>query len=120
MVAFLGILVLTSCGNDGPDERGEGAVDQAEIMLGERVYPVMFALAILVVLAWKVAGRIGVDRWHLPALGTPWSPGLVIRHVIRQMRNGYRPEYPGAAGDSHSSTIDAAPWMLSRPLRTSS
>jgi len=41
--------------------------------------PVMFALAILVVLAWKVAGRIGVDRWLLPALGTPWSPGLVIR-----------------------------------------
>jgi thiosulfate dehydrogenase [quinone] large subunit len=40
--------------------------------------PVMFALAILVVLAWKVAGRIGVDRWLLPALGTPWSPGLVI------------------------------------------
>ena len=71
MVASLGILVLTSCGNDGPDERGEGAVDQAEIMLGERVYPVMFALAIFVVLAWKVAGRIGVNRWLLPALGIP-------------------------------------------------
>jgi len=38
MMAFLGILVLTSCGNDGPDERGEGPVDQATIMLGERVY----------------------------------------------------------------------------------
>jgi len=35
--------------------------------------PVLFVLAILVLLAWKVSGRIGVDRWLLPALGTPWS-----------------------------------------------
>lgn len=38
MVAFLGILVLTSCGNDGPEKRSEGPADQATIMLGERVY----------------------------------------------------------------------------------
>ena len=41
--------------------------------------PVLFVLAVLIVLAWKVAGRIGVDRWLLPALGTPWSPGVAIR-----------------------------------------
>jgi thiosulfate dehydrogenase (quinone) large subunit len=40
--------------------------------------PVLFVLAILILLAWKVAGRIGVDRWLLPALGTPWSPGGVF------------------------------------------
>jgi thiosulfate dehydrogenase [quinone] large subunit len=34
--------------------------------------PVLFALAILMILGWKVAGYIGVDRWLLPALGTPW------------------------------------------------
>jgi thiosulfate dehydrogenase [quinone] large subunit len=35
--------------------------------------PVLFILTILLVLAWKVAGHIGMDRWLLPALGTPWS-----------------------------------------------
>jgi len=37
--------------------------------------PVLFTLAIGVVLAWKVAGYYGVDRVLLPALGTPWRPG---------------------------------------------
>lgn len=40
--------------------------------------PVMFLLGILVLLAWKVAGRIGIDRWLLPALGTPWQAGTLI------------------------------------------
>lgn len=40
--------------------------------------PVLFLLAVLLLLAWKVAGRIGVDHWLLPALGTPWG-GLVLR-----------------------------------------
>lgn len=35
--------------------------------------PIMFTLAIGVVLAWKVAGYIGIDRWLLPKLGTPWQ-----------------------------------------------
>jgi len=47
--------------------------------------PVMFVLALLILLAWKVAGRIGVDRWLLPALGTPWSPGLAISPPRSQM-----------------------------------
>lgn len=34
--------------------------------------PVLFTIAILLVLAWKVAGWWGLDRWLLPALGTPW------------------------------------------------
>ncbi len=33
----------------------------------------MLTLAILLILAWKVAGWIGLDRWLLPYLGTPWS-----------------------------------------------
>jgi thiosulfate dehydrogenase [quinone] large subunit len=36
--------------------------------------PVMFTLAVGVMLAWKVAGYYGVDRWLLPLLGTPWHP----------------------------------------------
>ncbi len=37
--------------------------------------PVLFLAAILLLLAWKAAGHIGVDRWLLPKLGTPWHLG---------------------------------------------
>lgn len=37
--------------------------------------PVLFTLAILLILAWKVAGWWGADRWLLPVIGTPWQPG---------------------------------------------
>jgi thiosulfate dehydrogenase [quinone] large subunit len=40
--------------------------------------PVLFLLAILLMLAWKIAGWWGLDRWVLPALGTPWEPGEVF------------------------------------------
>lgn len=33
--------------------------------------PVLFTLAILLLMAWKVAGYWGLDRYLLPALGTP-------------------------------------------------
>jgi thiosulfate dehydrogenase [quinone] large subunit len=39
------------------------------------VNPLMFLITILLILAWKVAGYYGVDRWLLPKLGTPWHPG---------------------------------------------
>ncbi len=35
--------------------------------------PVMFIIAILLIMAWKVAGWYGLDRWALPFLGTPWT-----------------------------------------------
>lgn len=41
--------------------------------------PILFTLAIFLVLAWKTAGWIGLDRFILPALGTPWRPGLIIK-----------------------------------------
>lgn len=41
--------------------------------------PVLFTLAILLLLAWKVAGWYGVDRWLLPLLGTPWGGGALWR-----------------------------------------
>jgi thiosulfate dehydrogenase [quinone] large subunit len=31
-----------------------------------------FAAVIWLILAWKTAGWIGLDRWLLPALGLPW------------------------------------------------
>jgi thiosulfate dehydrogenase (quinone) large subunit len=35
--------------------------------------PVLFGIGVFLVLAWKVAGFWGLDRWLLPALGTPWD-----------------------------------------------
>ncbi len=37
--------------------------------------PTLLILSIGIMLAWKVAGYIGGDRWVLPTLGTPWKPG---------------------------------------------
>ena len=41
--------------------------------------PVLFGAAILLILAWKTAGYVGVDRWLLPLVGTPWQPGKILR-----------------------------------------
>ena len=35
--------------------------------------PLLFILATWLVLAWKVAGWYGLDRWALRFLGTPWK-----------------------------------------------
>jgi thiosulfate dehydrogenase [quinone] large subunit len=40
--------------------------------------PVLFLLAILLILAWKVAGYIGLDYYLLTIVGTPWKPGRVF------------------------------------------
>lgn len=44
------------------------------------VNPAMILVSILLVLAWRNAGWIGLDRWALPRLGTPWRPGSVVQH----------------------------------------
>lgn len=41
--------------------------------------PLMFVVGTWLVLAWRNAGWYGLDRWLLPALGTPWQPGYLIR-----------------------------------------
>lgn len=43
------------------------------------VNPILLIISIFLVLAWKTAGWWGLDRWLLPTLGTPWSPGLVFQ-----------------------------------------
>jgi thiosulfate dehydrogenase [quinone] large subunit len=40
--------------------------------------PVLFGLGVFLVLAWKVAGYWGIDRYLLPALGTPWKVGRLL------------------------------------------
>jgi thiosulfate dehydrogenase [quinone] large subunit len=44
------------------------------------INPVLLTIEIFLILAWKTAGWWGLDRWVLPALGTPWSPGLVFEN----------------------------------------
>jgi thiosulfate dehydrogenase [quinone] large subunit len=53
--------------------------------------PVLFALTVFLVLGWKVAGWVGLDRVLLPLLGTPWQPGKVASVV-------YRHDAPAAGG----------------------
>src|SRR5688572_1384731 len=56
--------------------------------------PLLFALAILLVLAWKVAGYYGADAVLLRNLGTPWQLG----DIFRQGQQGERAqEAVGAA-----------------------
>ena len=42
--------------------------------------PLLFAIGIFLILAWKTAGYWGVDRFLLPLLGTPWRPAIVIKN----------------------------------------
>jgi thiosulfate dehydrogenase (quinone) large subunit len=44
------------------------------------VNPVFFVIEVMLVLAWRNAGYIGLDRYVLPALGTPWHKGKVFQH----------------------------------------
>lgn len=55
--------------------------------------PILLFIAIFLVLAWRVAGWWGLDRWVLPALGTPWRPG----YVFEEGTGGPVVEQPGQA-----------------------
>ena len=40
--------------------------------------PVLLLLAIFIILAWRVAGYWGLDRWVLPLIGVPSAPGTLF------------------------------------------
>ena len=44
--------------------------------------PVLFTMAIGLMLAWKVAGYYGLDRYLLPMLGTPWRANVATGRPI--------------------------------------
>ncbi len=56
-----------------------GVLDAAGVASGDGPPPLLFALAVALVLAWKSAGWIGLDRWLLPLLGMPWRGGALFR-----------------------------------------
>jgi thiosulfate dehydrogenase (quinone) large subunit len=41
--------------------------------------PVLFTMAIGLILAWRVAGYYGLDCYLLPSLGAPWRPGALFQ-----------------------------------------
>ncbi len=43
------------------------------------INPIMIILSLGLLLAWKVAGHLGLDRFVLPAFGTPWQPGKMFK-----------------------------------------
>lgn len=42
------------------------------------VNPAMIVVSAVLILAWRNAGYIELDRWALPALGTPWHRGAAF------------------------------------------
>jgi thiosulfate dehydrogenase [quinone] large subunit len=48
------------------------------------INPIIGALALFLILAWRVAGYYGGDRWVLPLLGTPWTGSLAKQQRRQQ------------------------------------
>jgi thiosulfate dehydrogenase [quinone] large subunit len=53
--------------------------------------PVLAVLGILLILAWKNAGHLGLDHYLLPVLGTPWSEPKPKDHVMPEPRPAVAP-----------------------------
>lgn len=43
------------------------------------VNPILFLIQLFLILAWRTAGWIGLDRYLLPLLGTPWHKGKLFK-----------------------------------------
>lgn len=41
--------------------------------------PLLLAIELFLILAWRSAGWLGLDRWLLPVLGVPWQAGSAFR-----------------------------------------
>ena len=52
------------------------------------VNPIMFTFAVGLMLAWKVAGYYGIDRYLLPRLGVPWHARMNLGSPELQHASG--------------------------------
>jgi len=43
------------------------------------INPLLFLFEIFLILAWRTAGWMGLDRFLLPLLGTPWQKGKILK-----------------------------------------
>lgn len=41
--------------------------------------PFLLLIQLFLILAWRNAGWLGIDRWLLPRLGVPWQPGKFFK-----------------------------------------
>jgi len=59
-----------------------GALLNMSFMLAGTVStnPILFFVSIFIILGWRVAGWIGLDRYLLPKLGAPWTGGHFLGH----------------------------------------
>jgi hypothetical protein len=57
----------------------------------------LFPLAVGLVLAWKVAGQVGLDLFLLRWLGTPWTKNTAEAEDL--IRRRLAPESSAAAGE---------------------
>ena len=45
------------------------------------VNPLLLLIELFLILAWRNAGWLGLDRWLLPWLGVPWKPGREFHKI---------------------------------------
>jgi len=45
------------------------------------INPIIGGLALFLIMAWRIAGYYGGDRWLLPLLGTPWTGRLAGKQM---------------------------------------
>lgn len=59
---------------------GGGALHANFLLMGTvSTDPILFIMASGLVLAWRVAGYHGLDRWALPLAGVPGTPGVLFK-----------------------------------------
>ncbi len=55
------------------------------------INPILGGVAVLLVLAWRVGGYYGVDRYLLPLLGTPWTGSLAAQPAAKPTEQPNKP-----------------------------
>jgi thiosulfate dehydrogenase [quinone] large subunit len=54
----------------------------------------LLVIAVGLIVGWKVSGWVGLDRWLLPLLGTPWRPGALFTGRYRDASAGAEADRP--------------------------
>ena len=70
------------------------------------VNPAMVLVSGALILAWRNAGWYGLDRWVLPALGTPWHRGeLVDLQALERHREASAAPVPPGQGRAPDTPV---------------
>lgn len=72
-----------------------GALLNVDFLLAGTVSanPVLFGITVFLVLGWKVAGFVELDRFLIPALGTLWQAGHPIHRHAGEQPTEHRPSF---------------------------